>query len=88
MYCQWGTFPLEHFFSKSYFSGEGNEAVGAEQVIAQIKRLIDGEDKKRPYSDQKLTDLLTAQGIQISRRTVAKYRERMDIPDCRGRKAY
>lgn len=88
LYCQWGTFPLEYFFSKSYFNGKGNEAVGAEQVIAQIKRLIDGEDKKRPYSDQKLTDLLSAQGIQISRRTVAKYRERMDIPDCRGRKAY
>ena len=44
--------------------------------------------RKKPYSDQKLALKLAEQGITISRRTVAKYREGMQIPDCRGRKEY
>lgn len=88
LFCKWGTFPLDHFFIKTYFSGEGNAAVAVAEITARIRSLIDGEDKKRPCSDQKLTNLLAAQGIQISRRTVAKYREGMGIPDCRGRRAY
>ena len=86
--CKWGIFPLEHFFTKTYFSGEGNAAVATAEITAQIRLLINEEDKKHPYSDQQLTNLLATQGIQISRRTVAKYREGMGIPDCRGRRAY
>ena len=86
--CKWGIFPLDHFFTKAYFSGEENKTVATTEITSQIRLLIDSEDKKHPYSDQKLTDLLAGQGIQISRRTVAKYREGMNIPDCRGRKAY
>jgi RNA polymerase sigma-54 factor len=48
--------------------------------------LIDGEDKGKPYSDQTLSELLCAQGVQISRRTVAKYRNELGLPSVAGRR--
>ena len=53
-------------------------------IKQELKRLIDEEDKKKPHNDQ----LLTEQGYNISRRTVAKYRESMGIPNSRGRKQF
>ena len=57
-------------------------------IKQELKRLIDEEDKKKPHNDQQLSELLTEQGSDISRRTVAKYRESMGIPNSRGRKQF
>ena len=48
-------------------------------IKQRLKQLIEAEDKQKPLTDQQLTDMLCAEGIQISRRTVAKYREEMNI---------
>ncbi len=67
---------------------EGDEdVVGSARILEAIKDLVDGEDKKKPLSDQAIADALAAQGIQVARRTVAKYREeRLKILPARQRK--
>ena len=85
--CERGIFPLHAFFSKA-LAAEGEDAVSADSIRQQIRMLIAQEDKQKPLSDRELTEQLTAQGIQISRRTVAKYREGMDIPSAAGRKQF
>ncbi|MEY3405364.1 MAG: hypothetical protein RL161_794, partial [Bacteroidota bacterium] len=55
-------------------------------VKQAIRELIDNEDKKKPLSDDKLEELLNAKGFNIARRTVAKYREQLNIPVARLRK--
>lgn len=69
-------------------AAEQSAGVAVTRVKGEIRRLIENENKKKPYSDQKLTDLLTGQGFDISRRTVAKYREEMGIGNGRERKQY
>ena len=94
--CSWGVFSLNSFFStgvaKSQIyseQGEENEdKITPSSIKAMIKKLIDEEDKKSPYSDRAITELLNEKGIQISRRTVAKYREAMHILGTSGRKSY
>ena len=61
--------------------------MGGAAAKAALKRLIDGEDKAHPLSDQKLCEALAAGGCPISRRTVAKYRDELNIPGASGRKA-
>ena len=85
--CERGIFPLHAFFSKA-MAAEGEETVSADSIRRRIRELIAREDKKKPLSDRELTEKLTAEGIQISRRTVAKYRESMEIPGAAGRKVY
>lgn len=85
--CAHGVFPLGYFFSRA-LSAAGGDSVSAEQARTALKQLIDGEDKKKPLSDQKLCQLLSDQGIEISRRTVAKYRDELGIPSTTGRKEY
>lgn len=80
-----GLFELKYFF-RSGFTGEGDDS--ADKVKLYLKRLIDEEEKKKPYSDQKIADLLEIKGIQVSRRTVAKYREELSIPSSSKRKRY
>jgi len=75
-----GMFELKYFFTASIPSLDGGEAHSAEAVRHKIKILIDEETAKTVKSDDKLVDLLRAQGIDIARRTVAKYREAMGIP--------
>ena len=84
--CCYGLFPLSFFFAKS-ISGK-DDPVSAVKVRTQLGELIKNEDKKKPYSDSVLAELLAVQGLKISRRTVAKYREMMEIADCRGRKEF
>ena len=81
----WGTFPLRHFFSDSFVAHTGEE-VSTRQVKLALRDIIDAEDKSRPYNDDELKDLLARQGFPIARRTVAKYREMLDIPIARLRK--
>lgn len=80
--CQRGVYPLSWFFSRG---GAGGDMGGA-AAKAALRRLIDGEDKAHPMSDQKLCEALAAAGCPISRRTVAKYRDELNIPGASGRK--
>ena len=66
----------------------GDEAASPDAAKALLKKLIAGEDKKKPLSDQKLCELMSAQGCSLSRRTVAKYRDELHIPSTAGRKQY
>ena len=59
-----------------------------EQMKALIQEIVDGENKKKPYSDQAISDQLAVKGIKLSRRTVNKYRTEMGIPDKSGRKEF
>lgn len=78
----YGIFELKQFFtsgvkqSPSSESGnQGGDVVGSAQILDAIKKLVDEEDKKKPLSDQAITDALAGMGIKVARRTVAKYRE-------------
>lgn len=84
--CIHGVFPLNHFFSRALPAG--GDGVSSERVKSVIRALIDGEDKKKPLSDQKLCDLLGEQKLVLSRRTVAKYRDEMGIPSTSARKEF
>ncbi|TXK82599.1 RNA polymerase factor sigma-54 [Paenibacillus sp. N3.4] len=79
-----GWYELKFFFPSGISTTDGENTSG-ESMKSEIKSLIHQEDKKHPLSDQQLTDLLVKQGIQISRRTVMKYREEMKIPSSRLR---
>jgi len=80
-----GVFPLKYFFSEGIATDSGEE-VSSREVKQIIKDLIVAEDKKKPLSDDKLEDLLNEKGYNIARRTVAKYREQLNIPVARLRK--
>nr|WP_137676837.1 RNA polymerase factor sigma-54 [Parerythrobacter lutipelagi] len=82
LHCDRGTFELKYFFTSGVGRmGEGADGEGAssESVKARIKALTDEEDPKKILSDDKLVDLLKAEGFDLARRTVAKYREAMGI---------
>jgi RNA polymerase sigma-54 factor len=80
-----GIYPLKHFFSEG-ISTQSGEDVSSREVKNKLRALIDQEDKSKPLSDDKLEKLLNAEGYNIARRTVAKYREQLDIPVARLRK--
>jgi RNA polymerase sigma-54 factor len=80
-----GILPLKYFFSEGIATDSGEE-VSSREVKQIIKDLIDSEDKNKPYPDDKLEDLLNEKGYNIARRTVAKYREQLNIPVARLRK--
>ncbi len=82
-----GTFELKYFFT-SGIEGDNGEGVSAESVKSFIKEIIEGENPKKPLSDSKITDLLSAKGMTISRRTVAKYRDDLLIPPSSKRKRF
>ena len=82
-----GLFPLRYFFSAGYVSEEGGE-VSRRADMELLKKLIDGEDKHNPLSDEKLSGLLRAAGHPVARRTVVKYRELMKIPNSSMRKEH
>lgn len=75
-----GIFELKYFFTSAIASAEGGEAHSAEAVRHRIKLLIDGESPDEVLSDDTIVDLLRKQGVDIARRTVAKYREALKIP--------
>jgi RNA polymerase sigma-54 factor len=81
----YGVFSLRHFFSDSISTVDGEE-VSNKEVKKSLKALIDAEDPLKPLSDHKLAELLNARGLNIARRTVAKYREAMLIPVARLRR--
>jgi RNA polymerase sigma-54 factor len=73
--CERGLFELKYFFTSGIQSNDGGDAVSAEAVKSRIKALIGAEDPDRILSDDQLVELLKAEGFDIARRTVAKYRE-------------
>jgi len=75
-----GVFELRYFFSSAVGTGEDGDGHSAEAVRHRIKRLIDDESPNKILSDDKLVELLQQEGIDVARRTVAKYREAMNIP--------
>ena len=82
---EFGIFQLKYFFSEG-ISTDSGEDVSSREVKQSLKDLIDNEDKNKPLSDDKLEKLLKAKGYNIARRTVAKYREQLNIPVARLRK--
>lgn len=82
-----GVFEFRYFFSGGFTAGDGS-AVSSRSVQELIRELVDEEEPAKPLSDSKLTDLLVKRGIDISRRTVAKYREEMGIPASHLRKVF
>lgn len=82
-----GVFELKYFFTSALTTASG-DATSSESVKKRIKALIDAEDRKQPLSDQKLAEMLAQEGIEISRRTVAKYREEMLIASSAKRKRF
>ncbi|HPF74790.1 MAG: RNA polymerase factor sigma-54 [Lysobacteraceae bacterium] len=82
-----GTFEFKHFFSSS-LSTEGGGSASSTAIQAMIKRLIDAENPAKPLSDSKLAATLKTDGITVARRTVAKYREAMNIPSSNERQRH
>lgn len=83
--CAWGTFPLSYFFSNLLECEEDTMACNPKQLI---RALIDSEEKSAPLPDSAIAHELSSRGIQISRRTVAKYRGEAGIPSASLRRAY
>jgi RNA polymerase sigma-54 factor len=81
-----GLFPLKYFFGSGVGSGDGGADIAAEAIKAKIKTLIDNEPLEKPLSDDALTQKLQEDGVDIARRTVAKYREAMKILSSSKRK--
>ena len=82
-----GILPLKSFFTAGYISDEG-VAVSRTADMELLKKLVDEEDKRKPLSDEKLSQLLNAAGHPVARRTVVKYREKMNIPNSSLRKEF
>jgi RNA polymerase sigma-54 factor len=80
-----GIYPLKYFFSEGIATDSGEE-VSSREVKQIIKDIIESEDKDKPFSDDKLEKILNDKGYNIARRTVAKYREQLNIPVARLRK--
>lgn len=80
----WGILPLRFFFSESL--GEGSEEASAREIQAALRQIVEKEDKKHPLSDDQICNELNKSGYDVSRRTIAKYRDRLGIPVARLRK--
>ena len=82
---EFGTHRLKFFFSESMSTDSGEE-VSTREVKKILSDVIEAEDKRKPLSDERLTELLQEKGYNIARRTVAKYREQLNVPVARLRK--
>ncbi|MCE1200234.1 MAG: RNA polymerase sigma-54 factor, partial [Marinilabiliales bacterium] len=80
-----GIYPLKYFFSESMQKEDGEE-VSTREIKSILKSCIEGENKQKPVTDDELAAILKDKGYNIARRTVAKYREQLDIPVARMRK--
>ncbi|MGB5337200.1 MAG: RNA polymerase factor sigma-54 [Woeseiaceae bacterium] len=86
MHTPRGVFEFKYFFS-SHLSSASGEDQSSTSVRAKIRKLIGAENPKKPLSDSKITNLLKEDGISVARRTVAKYREAMNIPSSSERRS-
>lgn len=74
----WGTYRLKHFFSSGLHDMSMDKT--ADNIKMSIREIINSEDKSKPLSDQKITEILLSRGVDVARRTVAKYREEINVP--------
>ncbi|WP_207640920.1 RNA polymerase factor sigma-54 [Clostridium lundense] len=88
IYTDKGTVKIKDLFITGLISKEGNESLSTIEVKKGIENLINKENKNDPLSDQVIANILNEKGVNISRRTVAKYREEMGIKSSKGRKRY
>lgn len=86
--CSFGVFPLNYFFSRGLSADRPGDGASPEAAKVLLKKLVAGENKRSPLSDQKLCQLMEEQGCRLSRRTVAKYRDELGIPSTTGRRQY
>ncbi|MDD4564186.1 MAG: RNA polymerase factor sigma-54 [Eubacteriales bacterium] len=87
MQCPRGMFEIKYFFT-SGVPGNSGEGISSESIKTFIREIVESEDPKAPLSDQAMVGLLAERGIEISRRTVAKYRDEMRLPSSSKRKRY
>jgi RNA polymerase sigma-54 factor len=80
MHTPRGVFELRYFFTAAIASAEGGEAHSSEAVRDRIRKLVDGEKADDVLSDDTIVEILKKNGVEIARRTVAKYRDAMNIP--------
>ena len=83
-----GVFPLRRLFSGGVTTSDGREDVANDVVRQKLQEIIDKENKKNPLSDDAIVKILKAEGIQVARRTIVKYREQLSIPSSRGRRRW
>jgi RNA polymerase sigma-54 factor len=81
----YGVYELKYFFNEGMETDEG-ESLSTLRIKDRLREIINNENPRKPFSDDKLADLLNKEGIPIARRTVAKYREQLDIPVARLRR--
>ncbi|NOR44653.1 MAG: RNA polymerase factor sigma-54 [Candidatus Delongbacteria bacterium] len=84
-YTEFGIFELKYFFTDKIHTDTGDD-ISTTLIKTRLKEIIDAEDKLKPFSDQKLSEILTKENKHIARRTVQKYREQLSIPSARMRK--
>ena len=84
--CPQGILPMKFFFTPGIETADGSDSISAEAVRARIKGLIDKENPDRPLSDEAIVTALKQNGVNLARRTVAKYRDVMNIPSSSKRK--
>ncbi|TCL76730.1 RNA polymerase RpoN-/SigL-like sigma 54 subunit [Hydrogenispora ethanolica] len=82
-----GVYPFQYFFT-SGIATDDQQAASSTVIKGLLKQIIAGEAKAEPFSDQQLAEVLKERGVRISRRTIAKYREELDIPPSNLRRAY
>ena len=82
-----GLFPFKHFFTTGYQTSDG-DMLSSRSIKSKIQALVSEEDSNQPLSDQKIVALLGGQGLNVARRTVAKYREELRIQSSHLRKSY
>lgn len=80
--CKWGVYPLRSLFTHRIHETD------TDQVLLQLQELIAAEPEGAAYSDQQLAEILSQDGVQIARRTVVKYRQKLGIPTSRQRNAH
>lgn len=81
-----GTFSLKFFFKRGF--SQGADDVSSEAIKQKIQAFVDAEDKRKPLSDQKIVEMLKEQGVDVARRTIAKYREALSILPSSKRKQF
>jgi RNA polymerase sigma-54 factor len=85
MHTPQGVFELKYFFHSGIASSHGG-SVSSVAIKQRIRKIIEQEDPQRPLSDSKIVTMLQAEGLDLARRTIAKYREELKIPTSNQRK--
>jgi RNA polymerase sigma-54 factor len=82
-----GLFPMKYFFTGGFKTSDGEDESNR-AIMLKIQDMVKGETKDSPLSDQEIVERLRSEGLDIARRAVAKYREKLKIPSSRQRKSY